>query len=268
MIEIRRPAVAGRFYPADSARMHAEVGSYLGAAGGASAARCVIVPHAGYMFSGAIAGRTFGTVQVPESAVVLGPNHTGRGSRRSLWPRGAWQIPGAHVGVDETLVGRVATHAALDLDREAHLGEHSIEVQLPFLCQRRPDVTIAAICLGRLKLDECRRIGAGLARAIDEHGMATLIVASTDMSHYISADDAERLDRLAIERVLALDPEGLYRVVTEHDISMCGYIPTTVALFASLALGAERAELVEYGNSGRASGDFERVVGYAGLVIH
>jgi AmmeMemoRadiSam system protein B len=219
------------------------------------------------VYSGRIAGRAFSQVEVPECAVVLCPNHTGRGSRRSLWPRGSWQIPGAHIEVDEALVALVQRHARLDLDRAAHLGEHAVEVQLPFLHGRRADVKIVAICLGPLAVDECARVGAGLAHAIEEHGKPTLIVASTDMSHYVSSATAERLDRLAIERMLALDPAGLYRVVTDHDISMCGYIPTTVALFASRELAAQRADLVEYGNSGTVSGDTERVVGYAGLVI-
>ncbi len=264
---VRSPAVAGRFYPSDPAELEREIGSCLGAGTGPKEpAVAVVVPHAGIIYSGSIAGATFSRVVVPDRAVVLGPNHTGRGARRSLFGGGVWELPGGGLRVDGELAERLRVGAALEPDTEAHRQEHSIEVELPFLRALRGDMPFVPICLARLTLAECRDLGKNLARAI-EGGGRTLIVASTDMSHYLSADAARELDQRAIERIQNLDPEGLYRVVTDLDISMCGFVPTTVTLFAARALGATRATLVRYGHSGERTGDFTRVVGYAGFVL-
>lgn len=266
--EIREPAVAGRFYPGEAQRLERDVTSLLGPATSAEPAIAVMVPHAGYVYSGAIAGETFARVRVPSRAVVMCPNHTGQGSRRAMWGGGTWRLPGGDVHVDDELATLLAEEAGLVDDHRAHLREHAVEVELPFLRALRPDVSVVPIVLGGLSPSACRDVGEGLARVIDKIGREdVLIVASSDMSHYISADAARRLDAMALERVQALDPEGLYDVVTRNDISMCGFIPMTVALVAARALGATRAELVRYGNSGETSGDFDQVVGYAGIVI-
>jgi AmmeMemoRadiSam system protein B len=163
----------------------------------------------------------------------------------------------------------VALHvfALLSLDRFAHVREHSIEVELPFLRAQNPAVLVAALCLSRLSLAECEELGQNIASVLRRYERPPLLVASSDMSHYLPAGVAKRLDGLALERILALDPAGLYRTVTRHEISMCGFVPATVMLFAALALGASRAELVRYGHSGERSGDHERVVGYAGVIV-
>ncbi len=276
MIEVeqtdrRQPAVAGRFYPGDPARLGHEVARLLGEQPAERDAFAVMAPHAGYMYSGGVAGATFAQVRVPSRAVVMCPNHTGLGVRRSLWSSGQWNMPGGAVPIAEELASAIRDAADLGSDHMAHLREHAIEVQLPFLQARRPDISIVPICLAGLSLRECHELGEGLARAIAAApggALGTLIVASTDMSHYVPADVAKRLDTLALERVRALDPDGLYDVVTRHDISMCGFIPTTVALVAALRLGATGAELVRYANSGDASGDYASVVGYAGVVVY
>jgi AmmeMemoRadiSam system protein B len=266
---IREPAVAGRFYSADARRLNQDLDGLLEPAVDASPAIVLVAPHAGYMYSGAIAGAGYARVVVPNRAIVLCPNHTGLGVDKSIWSRGAWRLPGGDVAVDEALAERLRDAAGLQDDALAHLREHAIEVQLPFLRARRADVKIVPICLGRLSYAECFATGVGLARVIEADAVEQrpLLVASTDMSHYISAERARTLDQLALERVTALDAEGLYDVVTRHHISMCGYIPTTVALVAARALGATRASVVRYGNSGDASGDFDRVVGYAAAVV-
>lgn len=226
----------------------------------------VVAPHAGYVYSGAIAGAVYARVVVPPRVVVLGPNHTGLGRPAALWPAGGgWRTPLGTVPVCGPLTEALAACPLVELDRAAHLREHSLEVQVPFLETARPGVEIAALCLGPLDVDECAEVGRTVAAAARAHG--ALIVASSDMSHYIPAAKARVKDQLAIDRILALDPEGLHRTVRREGITMCGVIPATVMLFAARELGATRAELVRYASSGDVTGDTRQVVGYAGLVI-
>lgn len=272
MATVREPAVAGRFYPAEAEGLRAEIERCLGAEparGAETPATAVILPHAGYVYSGAIAGSALGVCRVPERAIVIGPNHTGDGALCSLHPAGEFRLPGGRVAVDAELTAACAREAALTFDTAAHRHEHSIEVELPLLAAKNPELRIAALCLSWLDFAACQALGESLARAVTASGGSdrVLLVASTDMSHYIGAERARELDTLAIERVLALDAEGLHRTVVEQRISMCGVIPTTVVLVAARALGARRAELVRYGNSGDVSGDWRRVVGYAGMVV-
>jgi AmmeMemoRadiSam system protein B len=262
----RECAVAGRFYPAEPGRLAAEVSRHL-AAGGAAApspALGILAPHAGYVYSGDIAGATYASVEVPARAVVLCPNHTGLGRPAALWADGGWRTPLGTVPVDAELCRVLAGCPLVEPDREAHRREHALEVQLPFLKARRADVAIAPLCLGPLRLEGCREVAAAVAEAARQ---GALVVASSDMSHYLPAAEGERRDRRALERVLALDPEGLYETVRREDISMCGVIPATVMLLAARELGATSARLVRYGHSGLVSGDLDAVVGYAGVVV-
>lgn len=268
----RPPAVAGRFYPGEAHRLAAEIRRCLPVAPTEPvAARLLMVPHAGYVYSGAIAGETYACAKVPASALVLCPNHTGLGDRRSLWGGGDWRFPGFTLGVDRDLTRRLAATGLLHADERAHVIEHAAEVQMPFLHARRSDVKVVPICLGRLGLEECQELGAALARVIreseHEREPSVLLVASSDMSHYERADLARQHDSLALARVLALDPAGLLEVCERERISMCGCVPTVVGLFAARELAASRAELVRYGNSGEVSGDFDQVVGYAGVIV-
>lgn len=264
---IRKPAVAGRFYPGDAARLSDEVADLLRSEASAAPALAVVAPHAGYLYSGAIAGQAFARVQVPRTAIVLCPNHTGRGERRSLWSSGAWLLPGAELPVDVELAGELRRQAGLADDQAAHHLEHAVEVQLPFLRARNPEVRTVPICLGGLTRVECLALGERIAEVIADRRGEVLLVASTDFSHYLPADEARALDLLAIDRIRAVDPEGLFDTVQAREISMCGYVPTTVVLAAARALGARSAELVRYGNSGETSGDFDQVVGYGGLTV-
>jgi MEMO1 family protein len=269
----RPPAVAGQFYPSHPTSLAREVERWLNPDEAdtrpPTSPLAVMAPHAGYRYSGRIAGRTYRRVVVPPRVVVLCPNHTGQGAPRAVWTGGNWLLPGAHVPIDEGLAMALTRTAGYDADRAAHEDEHSAEVQLPFLRARQPELRLTAVCLKRLPFDECRALGLGLARAIRAVAgpEGVLIVASSDMSHRIPADLARKLDFWALERVLALDPRGLYDVVTKHDISMCGFIPTTVALVAASELGARATELVAYGSSGDVTGDSDDVVGYAGVII-
>jgi AmmeMemoRadiSam system protein B len=198
--------------------------------------------------------------------IVLGPNHTGLGRPAALWPAGGgWRTPLGTVPISLPLTEALAGSPLVERDRAAHLREHSLEVQVPFLAIARPDVEIAGLCLGPLALAECEEVGRVVASAARDHG--ALVVASSDMSHYIPAAVAAEKDRHAIDRILALDPAGLYRTVRDEGLTMCGVIPATVMLFAARALGATRAELVRYGHSGEVTGDDGEVVGYAGLIV-
>lgn len=268
---VRSPAVAGRFYPSDPGELDAEVRRCLGAVKEETVVRAVVAPHAGYMYSGSIAGETYSRARVPSRVIVLCPNHTGAGLRRAVSAASAWSLPGGSVPVDSDLREQLLRTANLDLDDAAHAREHSAEVHLPFLRAKNRDVSVVPICLGPLSRKECISLGEVLAREIGREPASgdggVLLVSSTDMSHYIPADVAKVLDGLAIDRVLALDPEGLYDTVIERDISMCGFVPTTVAVAYARALGARSGSLVRYGNSGETSGDMKRVVGYAGALI-
>ena len=264
----RLPAVAGQFYPGSAANLRRAVLGYLGSDADADAKpqAALVAPHAGYVYSGAIAGAAYAACQIPERVIVLGPNHRGLGARKAIWASGAWQFPGFEVGVDAELAGALIAETQSEDDNVAQQLEHSLEVHVPFLAMRRSDVQIVPICLSRLGLDECLELGAALARVVAALEDRPLIVASTDFSHYIDAAAAEKLDGLAIDRIRALDPEGLYDVVMGREISMCGVIPVVVALAAARELHAHGARLVQYGNSGQISGDLNSVVGYASLL--
>jgi len=262
----REPAVAGRFYDGDPVALAREVSRFLTAPGSRAPAFGVVAPHAGYVYSGAIAGAVYARVAVPQRVIVLGPNHTGLGQPAALWPAGGgWRTPLGTVPVSGPLTEALTACPLVEEDRLAHLREHSLEVQVPFLAAARPDLELAALCLGPLGVGECAEVGRTVAEAARAHD--ALVVASSDMSHYIPATEAREKDRLAIERILALDPEGLHRTVRQEGITMCGVIPTTVMLFAARELGATRAELVRYGNSGEVNGDTRQVVGYAGMLV-
>ncbi len=262
----REPAVAGRFYADEPRALARELDGFLAAPAERVAAKGVVAPHAGYVYSGAIAGAVYARVTLPPHVIVLGPNHTGLGRPAALWPPGgAWQTPLGPVPVAAALTDALAGGPGIELDHAAHLREHSLEVQLPFLRRIRPDVEIAALCLGPLDVEQCEQVGRTVAAAARATG--ALVVASSDMSHYIPAEQARERDHVAIERILALDPEGLHRTVRRERISMCGVIPATVMLFAARELGATRAELIRYGNSGEVNGDTRHVVGYAGLIV-
>lgn len=266
---IRQPAVANQFYDGNPTRLHHDLSMLMGPIKDARPAKAIISPHAGYIYSGAVAGATYAQVEVPETVVILGPNHTGVGSPVAVMTEGTWDMPMGAVSVSEDLASLIVRYSDyLKEDVEAHVYEHSLEVQIPFLQYRQPRLSIVPVCLGgAFPFSICKEIGLSIAKAIKQVGRPVLLVASTDMSHYEPQDQAQTKDRLAIDKILALDPQGLLETVRNHAISMCGVIPTTVALVASLALGAECAQLVRYATSGDITGDYARVVGYAGLII-
>jgi MEMO1 family protein len=267
MSPIREPAVAGSFYPRDPRDVAAQLDRLIPAVE-ARPARAVVVPHAGWKYSGAVAGETYAQVAVPRLAVLLGPNHTGRGVPGSVWSDGAWRYPGGAVPVASDLA-RAVLDACRDLqaDEDAHRQEHALEVQVPFLHRRRPDLAVVPITLGWINPDFCRAVGEAIGRVVAGWPDPVLVVDSTDFNHYEPQDVARRKDGLAIEAILALDAPGLWRTVKANQISMCGIAPTQALLYAAPALGVRAARLVRHATSGDVSGDLTRVVGYAGLIL-
>jgi AmmeMemoRadiSam system protein B len=265
----RSPAVAGLFYPAEPGSLRRTVAQCLDEiVDDAPAPVAVLVPHAGYVYSGRTAGRVYAAITVPRQVVLLGPNHTGQGPPASVWSGGSWRTPLGSVPVDrDTALALAAAHPRLQEDESAHLQEHALEVQVPFLQTRCPGVCLVPVCLADCGLSELLAMGRALAGVLRRRGGRWLIVISSDMTHFASREEARRQDRLALDRLEALDAAGLYATVREHRISMCGVVPAVVGLAAAAALGAVGARLVDYTCSGDVTGDDSDVVAYAGMTI-
>jgi AmmeMemoRadiSam system protein B len=266
----RRPAVAGTFYSADPDRLREDIDILTEGRRPPldPRARALLVPHAGYIYSGRIAARTFLAARLPPRIVILGPNHTGEGEAIALMAEGRWSLPLGEAEIDAPLAREILERCPVArADAAAHRREHSIEVQLPFLQRLRDEVRFVPICVGSHRLPWLLELGRALAETIAGQPDEVLLVLSSDMSHYLPATLAERLDRQALDRLLAVDPEGLHRVVRQEGITMCGVAPAVAGLEAARRLGAASAQLVAYGNSGERTGDFDSVVGYAGAAI-
>jgi AmmeMemoRadiSam system protein B len=271
---LRTPAVAGRFYPGRADELLRVVRTYSSSVGiSRIAAIGCVAPHAGYIYSGGVAGAVYSRLEIPERCVILCPNHTGKGSALAVMANTAWQTPLGEVAADADLSAQLLDRfPALEESSAAHRGEHAIEVQLPFLQAQRPELKIVPIVIGTSDFDVLRGLGEALADVIavpeEENGAKkVLIIASSDMNHYESDAITRVKDHKAIERVLALDARGLWEVVMNEGISMCGFGPTTVMLTAAKRLGATSAKLIKYATSGDVSGDYEAVVGYAGITV-
>lgn len=281
---IRQPAVAGQFYQGSAEALRRQVEGFIVPAAGKVRALGILSPHAGLVYSGLVAGAVYSRIELPDAFVLIGPNHTGLGAPVSLMAKGSWETPLGRVEIDEALASSILKKSPLIReDALAHLREHSLEVQLPFIQYFKPDFRIAPIQMMDVRLETCLEVGRAVAEAIkirrEQSAEGTrqkedkssirdvLIVASSDMTHYESARAAKEKDEKAIRRILALDPEGLHRTVRDLGITMCGFGPAVAMLAACKTLGATKAELVKYANSGEVSGDFDQVVGYAGIVI-
>jgi len=265
---LRQPVVAGAFYPAEKTRLLTMLDGFMGAEATIHGAVAAVSPHAGYVYSGAAAGALFAAIDAPATAVIIGPNHRGLGVAYGLFPGGAWRTPLGDATVDEDLAAKIKGKVPfLEEDTASHVHEHSIEVQVPFLQYRNSDVKIVPICIGEHDYARLVQLGRGIAAAVRESGREALVLASSDMTHYESAEEAGRKDRMAIERMLALDEEGLWQTVNRHRISMCGVAPAVAALAAAKDLGAAEAKLVKYMTSGDVTGDTSEVVGYASVAF-
>jgi MEMO1 family protein len=273
---IRQPAVAGHFYQGSPSALRDQVERFVEPEAKKVKALGIVSPHAGLVYSGSVAGAVYSRIELPGTFVLIGPNHTGLGAPVSLMANGSWETPLGAVRINEDLAAAVLSKSRrIHDDTMAHLQEHSLEVQLPFIQYLKKKFTIVPIQMMDTRLETCIEVGNAIASAIAECEVrsaeykagGTLIVASSDMSHYVSVETAKKKDHAAIKRILDLDAQGLYYTVRNESISMCGYGPVVAMLTACKVLGATKADLVKYTNSGEVSGDYDQVVGYAGIVV-
>ncbi|RJO61145.1 MAG: AmmeMemoRadiSam system protein B [Dehalococcoidia bacterium] len=265
---IRKPVVAGSFYPASPSGLEEMVAGMVDDSASREEVVGLICPHAGYIYSGPVAGAAISRIKFIDTFIIMGPNHTGLGKPFSIMTSGTWETPLGNVEIDSDLAEKLLGNSSyLEADTEAHLREHSIEVQLPFLQHFKKDVKIVPIVLSHASSSVYKEIGLEIAEVLGELGRDAVILASSDMTHYEPAEQAKRKDNSAIEAILRLDEDELLERIAEQNITMCGYAPVVALISAAKVLGAHRAELVRYQTSGEASGDYSSVVGYAGLII-
>ena len=261
----RLPAVAGVFYPSSPAELKTVVHGFLSSVPDYAGRDYVaaIVPHAGYVYSGPVAAHAYKALSNvdPPNVVIVGPNHSGAGAAVSLWPDGDWVTPLGSIGVDADLAEKIinkSTFAVADYD--AHIPEHSIEVQLPFLQCIYGDLSFVPIAMLYQDFDAARDLASSIP-------LETLFIASSDFSHYVPADAGRERDLQAIDYIINLDTLGFYSYVCENDVSICGVGPVMAAMEFAKRQGAE-AELLAFGNSGDATGDYDSVVDYAAIVFY
>ena len=267
---LRLPAVAGQFYPDNPQELAALVERYTKEQRTHEKVkvRACLVPHAGYMYSGGVAGAVFSRIILPKKTLLVGVRHHPRGERLAILSEGAWRTPLGDVPIETPLAVQLRKECPrLREDNVAHSREHSLEVELPFLQVLDPGFSFVPVAVGTLRFEELVELGEGIAQVLKENDEEILLVTSSDMNHYEDDETTRRKDHKAIDRMLTLDHKGLYDVCRAEDISMCGLGPAVAMLSAMKRLGVEKAELVRYATSGDISGDREAVVGYAGMIF-
>ncbi len=268
---LRLPAVAGRFYPSNPVELTSLANKFAKREPGNAPAhvRACLVPHAGYVYSGHVAGSVFARVALPRKILILGVRHFPRGEPVAILSKGAWRTPLGDAEIDaplaETLRGACRL---LQEDSVAHSGEHSLEVQLPFLQVLGPGFTFVPVALGTLRFEDLVSVGEAVGRVLLAQTEDVLLLTTSDLNHYEDDAITRRKDRKAIDQLLAMDARGLYDTCRREEISMCGLGPSVAMLTALRAMGAKNAELVRYATSGDVSGDYDAVVGYAGMIFH
>ncbi len=265
---IRQPVVAGTFYPSDAVTLRAQIEGFVDKGCKKEKALGIVAPHAGYMYSGKVAGAVYSHSIIPETALILAPNHSGYGPPCSIWPDGSWRTPLGDVPIDVELVQELVSECdLLEKDKDAHKAEHAAEVMVPFLQYFNPRIKLAVIVISSGNLNELKTIGTSISSALRRLRPDALVVASSDMTHYESQQSANKKDKMAIDEILALNEDGLYGKVLGMNISMCGIFPAISMLVCSKGRGAKAGELVLYKTSGDTTGDYDQVVGYAGIII-
>ncbi|XPV75233.1 MAG: AmmeMemoRadiSam system protein B [Desulfovibrio sp.] len=268
----RNPYVAGSFYPDNIYEIDQMLDDMYGDSPASLATdgacdKLVMVPHAGWIFSGHVCGQTLAEATLGSDIILLGPNHTGDGAPVALWPDGRWLFPEGDVSVNTELAEEILRADDLFLaDTSAHIREHSLEVILPFLAKANPTARIVPIAFSLSHPELLIHAGKVLAEVVRKWKRPVTIIVSSDMSHFISAADAKRVDSLALDAALRLDPAHFFNTVVSKRISMCGVLPMTVGLAAAKNLGATAARVTAYTSSGDVTGDYNEVVAYAGLI--
>lgn len=261
---IREPVCAGAWYPQEKK----DIEKYLNLNLKKEPALGIVSPHAGWMYSGKVAGEVYSRLGKYETYIIIGPNHTGLGAEVSIYSEGIWKMPMGDVPVDaEIAEGIIKTSEFAKSDTLAHSREHCIEVQVPFIQYFNSKVNIVPIIMRTDSLEICYDIANSITTAIKKSNKKILIIASSDMSHYESYEYAKKQDELAIDMILKLDAQGLVKTVLQHGISMCGVFPTAIMLTVAKSLGAKQSSLIKYATSGETSGDCDAVVGYAGIIV-
>lgn len=264
-MQVRKPAVAGQFYPGTEGSLRKSIEKMVTSVSKKIRAIGIVSPHAGYMYSGPVAGELYSNIEMPDTVVILGPNHTGMGKPYAIMTEGKWETPLGEVEIENNLTKEIlSTSKLVEEDSNAHRYEHSLEVQVPFLQYFKPDIKIVPIVIGG---EQYAEIGQAIANSIKKYKKDVLIIASSDMTHYESHESATKKDNLAIEAILKLDEKEMLQRIAKYNISMCGYGPTAIMLVASKLLGAKQAKLIKYMTSGDTSGDYSAVVGYAGIAV-
>ncbi len=263
---LREAQVSGMFYESDAPALKKHISKYIIKVENKYKAKGIIVPHAGYIYSGKVAGEVFSSIEIPDILIILGPNHTGLGKSISVMTQGIWRTPLGDCRINEPVANEIIRNCKFaQKDTMAHLKEHSIEVELPFIQYLKPSFSFVPICLAESDLDKLSKLGEVIANIIK--GKDILLIASTDLTHYEDAKTAERKDKLVLDAIMKLDPEKMVKEIYENDISMCGWMPVFVLLKACKISGAKEGKIIKYANSGEVSGDYEQVVGYGGAVI-
>ncbi len=264
----REPAVSGQFYPSNPEKLRQIVNSYIKKNLTKISAIAVIAPHAGYIYSGSVAGHVYSSVNIPDDIILLGPNHTGMGRQFSIMDEGLWEIPLGDIPINRELAELIKNkNSSIQSDYLAHMREHSLEVQLPFLFEINPEISIVPLTIMSGAYDKLKEVGISIGEAVRDYKKQVLIVISSDMSHYVSHDWAMKNDRRAIEKILDLNSKELLDTCRDYEITMCGLYPAICGIEAAKVLGAKKAELIKYATSGEVSGEFDYVVGYAGIII-
>lgn len=269
----RAARIAGTFYPADPHELRTSVTHYLDTdtASLPSNALMLLLPHAGHVYCGHIIGGTLARVRLPESIILLCPNHTGQGHPLAVWPDGQWHTPLGSVTVDTELTSSlIHCHCGYTADTAAHLNEHSLEVLLPFIQCHSPHSRIVPVSVSMNDINALHTAGAATGRLIAErrtHGHSTLIIVSSDMNHFESHNETLRKDSMALAALLALQPEVLLDTVTKNNITMCGVLPAILGLYAAMQQKTCTANLIHYTTSGETTRDMHTVVGYCGVLV-
>ena len=267
---LRLPAVAGHFYPARPEALTALVEKCTHEPAGVKVqARACLVPHAGLIYSGAVAGAVFAHLALPKTILLLGVRHYPHGAAQAILSDGWFRTPLGDVPIDSALAVALRKECpALTEDAVAHQQEHSLEVELPFLQTLNPGFRFVPIAVGTLQLTDLQQTGEGIARVLEKAHQEILIVTSSDLNHYEDQETTRAKDQKAIDQLLKLDARGLLQACREHSISMCGLGPAIMMLTALRKLGVTHAELVRHATSGDINGDHSAVVGYAGLIFN